>query len=63
MNDGNWHHIAVTWASGDGAWGVYIDGKLSDGGNGLSVGTEIPGMSPFIIYLAVFICHVVLRDI
>ncbi|XP_039199397.1 sushi, von Willebrand factor type A, EGF and pentraxin domain-containing protein 1-like [Crotalus tigris] len=43
VNDGNWHHIAVTWASGDGAWGVYIDGKLSDGGNGLSVGTEIPG--------------------
>ncbi|ETE67092.1 Sushi, von Willebrand factor type A, EGF and pentraxin domain-containing protein 1, partial [Ophiophagus hannah] len=43
VNDGNWHHITVTWASGDGAWGVYIDGKLSDGGNGLSVGTEIPG--------------------
>ncbi|XP_013908079.1 PREDICTED: sushi, von Willebrand factor type A, EGF and pentraxin domain-containing protein 1-like [Thamnophis sirtalis] len=43
VNDGNWHHIAVTWASGDGAWGVYIDGKLSDGGSGLSVGTEIPG--------------------
>nr|XP_056705184.1 sushi, von Willebrand factor type A, EGF and pentraxin domain-containing protein 1 [Euleptes europaea] len=43
VNDGNWHHVAVTWASTDGAWRVFIDGKLSDGGRGLSVGTEIPG--------------------
>ncbi|KAL8203032.1 UNVERIFIED_CONTAM: Sushi, von Willebrand factor type A, EGF and pentraxin domain-containing protein 1 [Gekko kuhli] len=43
VNDGNWHHIAVTWTSTDGSWRVYIDGKLSDGGRGLSVGTEIPG--------------------
>nr|XP_028567204.1 sushi, von Willebrand factor type A, EGF and pentraxin domain-containing protein 1 [Podarcis muralis] len=43
VNDGNWHHIAVTWSSLDGAWRVYIDGKLSDGGSGLSVGSEIPG--------------------
>ncbi|XP_061487863.1 sushi, von Willebrand factor type A, EGF and pentraxin domain-containing protein 1 isoform X2 [Rhineura floridana] len=43
VNDGNWHHIAVTWTSIDGAWRVYIDGKLSDGGSGLSIGSEIPG--------------------
>lgn len=44
VNDGNWHHIAVTWTCTDGAWRVYIDGKLSDGGTGLSVGLKIPGM-------------------
>lgn len=45
VNDGSWHHIAITWTSADGAWKVYIDGKLSDGGVGLSVGSAIPGMS------------------
>ncbi|NWY42555.1 SVEP1 protein, partial [Sylvia atricapilla] len=43
VNDGKWHHIAVTWTCTDGAWKVYIDGKLSDGGSGLSVGSKIPG--------------------
>ncbi|XP_042551824.1 sushi, von Willebrand factor type A, EGF and pentraxin domain-containing protein 1 [Dipodomys spectabilis] len=43
VNDGSWHHIAVTWTSSGGAWKVYIDGKLSDSGSGLSVGTAIPG--------------------
>ncbi|XP_067409310.1 sushi, von Willebrand factor type A, EGF and pentraxin domain-containing protein 1 isoform X1 [Emydura macquarii macquarii] len=43
VNDGNWHHIAVTWTCTNGAWNVYIDGKLSDGGSGLSVGSKIPG--------------------
>lgn len=43
VNDGNWHHIAATWNSTDGAWRVYIDGKVSDGGKDLSTGTSIPG--------------------
>ncbi|XP_070287020.1 sushi, von Willebrand factor type A, EGF and pentraxin domain-containing protein 1 [Myotis yumanensis] len=43
VNDGSWHHIAITWTSVDGAWKVYIDGKLSDGGMGLSIGSAIPG--------------------
>ncbi|KAF6127568.1 sushi, von Willebrand factor type A, EGF and pentraxin domain containing 1 [Phyllostomus discolor] len=43
VNDGTWHHIAITWTSVGGAWKVYIDGKLSDGGMGLSVGSPIPG--------------------
>lgn len=50
VNDGSWHHITVTWTSTDGAWRVYIDGKLSDGGHGLSVGTEIPG-TDLLLYL------------
>ncbi|XP_064199795.1 sushi, von Willebrand factor type A, EGF and pentraxin domain-containing protein 1 isoform X2 [Anguilla rostrata] len=43
VNNGRWHHIGVTWRSRDGDWKVYIDGGLSDGGKGLSVGTTIPG--------------------
>ncbi|XP_018585768.2 sushi, von Willebrand factor type A, EGF and pentraxin domain-containing protein 1 isoform X1 [Scleropages formosus] len=42
-NDGHWHHIGVSWRSTDGDWKVYVDGNLSDGGKGLSVGTTIPG--------------------
>ncbi|KAJ8262625.1 hypothetical protein GJAV_G00168490 [Gymnothorax javanicus] len=43
VNNGRWHHMGVTWRSRDGEWKVYIDGALSDGGKGLSVGTIIPG--------------------
>lgn len=43
VNDGIWHHIAITWTSTGGAWRVYIDGELSDSGTGLSVGKAIPG--------------------
>ncbi|XP_035375850.1 sushi, von Willebrand factor type A, EGF and pentraxin domain-containing protein 1 isoform X3 [Electrophorus electricus] len=43
VNDGRWHHIAVSWRSKDGDWRVYIDGSPSDGGKDLSVGTTIPG--------------------
>ncbi|XP_068090442.1 sushi, von Willebrand factor type A, EGF and pentraxin domain-containing protein 1 isoform X2 [Hyperolius riggenbachi] len=43
VNDGAWHYIAVSWTSSDGSWKVYIDGRLSDGGKGLSVGMDIPG--------------------
>ncbi|KAM7319810.1 hypothetical protein ACRRTK_021493 [Alexandromys fortis] len=43
VNDGSWHHIAITWTSTGGVWRVYIDGKLSDSGTGLSIGKAIPG--------------------
>ncbi|XP_055973137.1 sushi, von Willebrand factor type A, EGF and pentraxin domain-containing protein 1 [Sorex fumeus] len=49
VNDGSWHHIAVTWTSVGGAWRVYIDGKFSDGGVGLSVGSPIPGGGALVI--------------
>ena len=26
VNDGQWHHVAVTWASSDGTWHAYQDG-------------------------------------
>ena len=25
-NDGEWHHVAVTWSSGSGTWVAYKDG-------------------------------------
>ncbi|TSN12231.1 Sushi, von Willebrand factor type A, EGF and pentraxin domain-containing protein 1 [Bagarius yarrelli] len=43
VNDGQWHHIGVTWRNTDGDWRIYIDGSLSDGGKGLSMGRTIPG--------------------
>ncbi|XP_055359949.1 sushi, von Willebrand factor type A, EGF and pentraxin domain-containing protein 1 isoform X5 [Betta splendens] len=42
VNTGHWYHIGVSWRSWDGDWRVYINGKASDGGKGLSVGTTIP---------------------
>lgn len=44
VNTGQWYHIGVSWRSWDGDWRVYINGKPSDGGKGLSVGTTIPGV-------------------
>uniref|UniRef100_A0A3Q3JW62 Sushi, von Willebrand factor type A, EGF and pentraxin domain-containing protein 1 n=1 Tax=Monopterus albus TaxID=43700 RepID=A0A3Q3JW62_MONAL len=43
VNTGHWYHIGVSWRSWDGDWRIYINGKPSDGGKGLSVGTAIPG--------------------
>ncbi|XP_056156472.1 LOW QUALITY PROTEIN: sushi, von Willebrand factor type A, EGF and pentraxin domain-containing protein 1 [Lampris incognitus] len=42
VNTGHWYHIGVSWRSWDGDWRIYINGKPSDGGKGLSVGTTIP---------------------
>ncbi len=27
LNDGRWHHVAVTWQSSNGIWVYYRDGK------------------------------------
>ncbi|KAM9717511.1 LOW QUALITY PROTEIN: sushi, von Willebrand factor type A, EGF and pentraxin domain-containing protein 1 [Menidia menidia] len=43
VNTGQWQHIGVSWRSWDGDWRIFINGKPSDGGKGLSVGTTIPG--------------------
>ncbi|CAN9509297.1 unnamed protein product [Ophioblennius macclurei] len=43
VNTGQWYHIGVSWRSWDGDWRIYINGKPSDGGKGLSVGSTIPG--------------------
>lgn len=44
VNTGQWYHIGVSWRSWDGDWRIFINGKPSDGGKGLSVGTTIPGV-------------------
>lgn len=44
VNTGQWYHIGASWRSWDGDWRIYINGKPSDGGKGLSVGTTIPGV-------------------
>jgi len=41
-NDGQWHHIAVTWRSSDGALSLYKDGVSVYSGT-LSAGTPISG--------------------
>ena len=28
VNDGEWHHVAVTWTSTTGLWKTYKDGQL-----------------------------------
>ncbi|XP_017288668.1 sushi, von Willebrand factor type A, EGF and pentraxin domain-containing protein 1 isoform X3 [Kryptolebias marmoratus] len=43
VNTGQWFHIGVSWRSWDGDWRIYINGRPSDGGKDLSVGTTIPG--------------------
>ena len=44
VNDGKWHHIAVTWQSVGGSWKIYKDGKLHDEGTGLAEGSIIEGL-------------------
>ena len=34
VNDGEWHHVAVTWSSASGSYASYQDGlKMSEGSN------------------------------
>ncbi|XP_067379775.1 sushi, von Willebrand factor type A, EGF and pentraxin domain-containing protein 1 isoform X2 [Channa argus] len=49
VNTGQWYHIGVSWRSWDGDWRIYINGKPSDGGKGLSVGTTIPGAGALVL--------------
>ena len=52
--DGRWHHVAVTWTSGDGSWNIYKDGQRQDGGSGLATGRFIKGSVSFISFLLLF---------
>ena len=42
-NDGNWHHICITWESTAGAWQLYKDGVRKSNGTGLNKGNKIRG--------------------
>ena len=40
-NDGNWHHICVSWRNSDGYWQVYKDGEMSYDNTGFQMGYTI----------------------
>ena len=46
VNDGNWHHICVTWENNAGSWKFYKDGVKGAEGTGFEAGHVIrPGGS------------------
>ncbi len=42
LNDGSWHHLAVTWSAANGRLRVYKDGKLAFSGS-VRAGATVPG--------------------
>ena len=42
-NDGNWHHICITWENTAGAWQLYKDGVRKSNGTGLQQDYMIQG--------------------
>ncbi|CAG5134438.1 unnamed protein product, partial [Candidula unifasciata] len=49
LNDGQWHHVVLTWSSLRGDWKIYVDGVLKDQGYNLSTAKPIPGKGIFIV--------------
>ena len=48
VSDGNWHHLAVTWRSSDGAVKIFKDGTLAASGS-LAGGTSIRSGGSFVL--------------
>ncbi|XP_073238519.1 neuronal pentraxin-2-like [Porites lutea] len=42
-NDGQWHHICLTWENSAGSWKMYKDGKVAASGKGINTGHVIRG--------------------
>lgn len=40
--DGKWHHLCLTWSSGQGQYRFYVDRRLLAAGSGFQQGFEIP---------------------
>lgn len=40
--DGKWHHLCLTWSSGQGRYRFYVDRRLLAAGSGFQQGYEIP---------------------
>ncbi|XP_062359339.1 pentraxin-4 [Cinclus cinclus] len=40
--DGKWHHLCLTWSSGQGQYRFYVDRRLLAAGSGFQQGNEIP---------------------
>ncbi|KAJ0067841.1 hypothetical protein NL108_011077, partial [Boleophthalmus pectinirostris] len=48
-NDGNWHHICVTWTQAGEQWTIYVDGERKDAGSGAESSRDIHGDGIFIL--------------
>ncbi|KAK1155666.1 adhesion G-protein coupled receptor D2-like [Acipenser oxyrinchus oxyrinchus] len=48
-NDGEWHHLCVTWQKAKGIWAIYIDREKGNSGSGLYASNDINGDGMFII--------------
>ncbi|KAM9391532.1 adhesion G protein-coupled receptor D2 [Pholidichthys leucotaenia] len=42
-NDGEWHHVCVTWRQSGSHWAIYVDGDRKDMGSGTDASREIHG--------------------
>uniref|UniRef100_A0A3Q0R2L7 Si:dkey-14o18.2 n=1 Tax=Amphilophus citrinellus TaxID=61819 RepID=A0A3Q0R2L7_AMPCI len=49
MTDGKWHHVCVTWSTGDGVWEAYQDGAKKGSGQNLSAWHPIKPGGIFIL--------------
>ena len=49
VNDGQWHHVVVTWTSSGGAWSLYKGGQVAVSGTGLQSGGTINGGGMIVI--------------
>ncbi|XP_070538197.1 uncharacterized protein [Ptychodera flava] len=49
VNDGNWHHVCVTWKSSGGEWQVFKDGVRATNGVGHGDGFELAAGGKFIL--------------
>ena len=43
LADGQQHSLAVSWDNAAGDYAVYVDGVLTDSGNGLATGVTVAG--------------------
>uniref|UniRef100_A0AAY4DP89 Pentraxin family member n=1 Tax=Denticeps clupeoides TaxID=299321 RepID=A0AAY4DP89_9TELE len=48
-NDGEWHHVCVSWRSGDMLWVIHVDGERKDFGSVTGAQRNIHGDGIFII--------------
>ncbi|XP_069557575.1 adhesion G protein-coupled receptor D2 isoform X2 [Brachyistius frenatus] len=42
-NDGEWHHVCVTWRRSGSRWAIYVDGDRKDAGSGSDTSRDIYG--------------------
>ncbi|XP_038057936.1 sushi, von Willebrand factor type A, EGF and pentraxin domain-containing protein 1-like isoform X3 [Patiria miniata] len=48
-SDPNWRHVAITWASLDGRWAMYVDGAVRRSGQGFQTGSVIRGSGVLVL--------------